>query len=71
MSKKASKHAHAAGGRMAIARARVIHADGSKGPIEYSVPKLRWWNLMGFVWRFKRLCVYLLEDWKWRRDRSE
>lgn len=58
-------------GRLAIARARVIRADGSKGAIEYSVPHLRWWNLMGFVWRYKALIRYLREDWKWRREPSE
>lgn len=54
-------------GRTAMTRARVIRADGSKGPIEYSVPRVAWWNLMGFVWRYKALVRYLKEDWQWRR----
>lgn len=58
-------------GRSAMSRARVIRADGTKGEIEYSVPRIVWFNLMGFVWRFKALTRYLQEDWKWRREPSE
>lgn len=55
-------------GRTAMARARVIRADGTKDQIEYSVPRVAWWNLMAFVWRYKALIRYLKEDWKWRRQ---
>lgn len=55
-------------GRTAMARARVIRADGTKDQIEYSVPRVVWWNLMAFVWRYKRLWAYLKEDWKWRQQ---
>lgn len=55
-------------GQLALSRARVIRADGTKDRIEYSVPRVAWWNLMGFVWRFKSLVRYLKEDRKWRQQ---
>lgn len=55
-------------GQAAIARARVLKADGTKGRIEYSVPRIAWWNVVAFVWRFKALVRYLREDRKWRRE---
>lgn len=66
-----SVHLTTSSRRLAMARARVIKADGEKGHIEYSVPKVKWWNLFGWMWRYKSLWRYILEDRRWRREKSE
>lgn len=60
-------------GGAGIGRARVIRADGTAGPIRYSVPRIPWWNLTAWLWAARRYFAMKNEDEQWlkSRERSE
>lgn len=65
--------------RMAMGRVRVerVQPDGSYArggieSIEYSLPKVKWWNLTGWLWLARRIYAAHQEDQEWlRQSKSE
>lgn len=58
-------------GGAGIGRARMIRADGTPGPIRYSLPRIPWWRLTAWLWAARRYFAMKQEDKKWLRERSE